>query len=217
LIWLIWALGTWPAVVLPGHLFPHYYQLWMPVWCIAGGWAGAGILDRRIPMPAVLRFGSIAGVLTLLFCRQISPYTLTPDQWAEQKYRGGNYTQQKYLGQYLGKTLLKSNETFWVLGDDISLYFESQKSPPTGLLYLDPLIDGDEIPRYQQRLLTDLQRANPDLIIESPLTERMPPDAPVFAWMNENYTPWPTAPRGPFYRMFTRNGSAIARRRATAG
>jgi hypothetical protein len=214
LMWLIWALGTWPAVVLPGHLFPHYYQLWIPVWCIAAGWAGAGILDHRIAMPMVLRYGSIAATLTVLFCRELSPYSLTPDQWADQKYSGGNYGQQKYLGEYLGKTLLKENESFWVLGDDISLYFESRKSPPSGLLYVDPLIDGDEIRRYQLRLLTDLQETQPDLILESPLTERMPPDAPVFAWIDQHYTRWPTAPGGPFYRSFTRNGSPLARRAA---
>jgi hypothetical protein len=42
----------------------------------------------------------------------------------------------------------------------------------------------------------------------------MPPDAPVFAWIDQHYTRWPTAPGGPFYRSFTRNGSPLARRAA---
>ena len=211
-LWMAWAIGVWPAVVLPGHLFPHYYQLWMPVWCVAAGWAGAGILDAKFEVPNVVSWGIIGASLTVLACRELTPYCLTPDEWAEQKYRGGNYVQQEYLGQYLGETLLKPDERFWVLGDDISLYFAARRSPPSGLLYVDPLIDGNETKFYNQRLVADLERTRPALVIVSPLAERLPADAPVFGWIKKNYLPWPTALGHPKYLIFVLKDSPLQQR-----
>jgi hypothetical protein len=150
--------------------------------------------------------------------RQGQVLRLTADQWADVKYPGGNYTQQKYLGRYLATTLLYPGETFWVGGDDVSLYFESNISPPTGLLFIDPLIQGATKQEYNRRLVADLSVHPPDLILLTPLIERFPPGAPIFPWIGEHYQPWSTPIGGRVYRfIYVRRDSPLAQRVLPAG
>ncbi len=217
-LWLAWAAGTWPAVALPGQLFPHYYQYWLPVACVAGGWSAAALLAAKPRVPAGLRWGIVGTTLAAVAVRQGWPYVrLTPDGWAAEKYPGGNYVQQKYLGRYLTRTLLRPGERFWVAGDDTSLYFESGQSPVSGLMYVGPLTLGDETAGYNRRLVDDLGRSPPDLVILSPLIERFPADAPVHAWLAAHYVPWVTTLGRPTYRMRVRKGSDLQRRVGAPG
>jgi hypothetical protein len=90
---------------------------------------------------------------------------------------------------------------------------ESAISPPTGLLYTDPLTQGPAIREYNQRLVNDLTAHPPDLILLTPLIERFPKNAPIFSWIGQHYDRWNTNVGGRVYRfIYVRRGSALARR-----
>jgi hypothetical protein len=208
-LWIAWVIGTWTAIALTGHLYPHYYQLWIPVWCIGGGWAGAALIRSQTKTPGWFRYALVAGAFSFLLVREGSQFRLTPQQWLARQFSYFNVQEQNDVGLLLGR-LLKPNEQFWELGDDNALYFLSKHSPPSGLLFIDPLIYGDETREYWGRLVADLDRTNPDLVIlSSAWLYFIPPDAPVFAWIDRNYvlcTP-PVAP--PTYRFWLRRGSDL--------
>jgi hypothetical protein len=215
-----WVAAAWLCEALPGHLFGHYFQYWIPVWAVTGGIAAAALMAGRATVPAGFRHGLVVTAFGIALIRQSQPYTLTPDQWADEKYPGGNYTQQKYLGRDLRRKILLPGETFWVAGDDTSLYFESGQSPPTGVMYVDPLVAGPAVREYNDRLVRDLSAHPPDLILLTPLIERFPQDAPIFDWLKRNYEPWEKQEHDPWpaslwshvYHLLVRRGSPLARR-----
>ena len=212
-LWIAWVVGAWPAVALPGQFFGHYYQYWLPVACVGGGWAAAGLLAAKPRLVAPLRWGLVTLGLAIPLYHDGWPYLhLTVDGWADEKYPGGNYVQQKYLGRYLPRHLLKPNERFWVAGDDTSLYFESRQSPLTGLLYVDPMTTGDATAAFNRRLVDDLARHPPDLVLLSPLILRFPQDAPIHPWLAAHYVPWLNPLGGRAYHLMVRRGSDLARR-----
>ena len=216
-MWLAWVFATWLAEALPGRLFPHYFQYWLPVWCVTGGVAAGAIVGSTRAIPSALRYGVILLAFGFALLRQGQVLRLSPDQWADVKYPGGNYTQQKYLGRYLTEKLLRPGETFWVGGDDVSLYFESGISPLTGLIYTDPMVQGKgpRVEYYNRKLVSDLSVHPPDLVLLTPLIQQFPPDAPIFQWVRDNYDLWGTPVGGRVYHLYVRRGSALARRVAT--
>jgi hypothetical protein len=197
---------------LTGHLYPHYYQLWLPIGCITAGWAGASLLRAENKIPALFSWGSLLIVGIALSIRQGGEFLLTPTQWVNQQFPYFDLTRQNNFGITLGK-VLAPDETFWELGEDNALYFFARRDPPSGLLYIDPLIAGDERPEYWLRLQRDLDRSQPALVVLSDnWTKFFPPDAPVFIWIARDYQPWPTMIGQPHYQLFVRKGSALAKR-----
>jgi hypothetical protein len=73
MIWIGWAVGTWIVVALPGRFFPHYYQCWIPPFCIAGGWA-AGRLVGNNRWPRIMGRLAVAMVLIFVAARELPPY-----------------------------------------------------------------------------------------------------------------------------------------------
>ena len=158
-LWLFWAAGAWGMVVAPGYFLAHYYQLLMPPLCVAGGWAAAGLLRR----PGVLPRVAVVAALVAVVVRQGSQYRLSPERWARDgfadvPYFDNDFARHRAVGRQLD-ALLRPGETFWNLGEDNTLYFASGRSPPVGLLYLDPVVVGPDIPGHWRRLMADLDRA----------------------------------------------------------
>ncbi len=208
-LWLAWAAGSWATIALTGRFYPHYYQLLIPVWCVAGGWAGAALLRSEFASFRLLRAGLVFGVLLVLLFRQGGQFQLTPDQWVQRQFPYFDVREQNAVGVQLGR-LLKPAESFWELGEDNALYFFSKHSPPVGLLFIDPLIYGDQRPAYWRRVMADLDRTKPDLVVVCDAwTKFFPGDTPVFPWIKRNYILCnrPLAP--PTYHLWLRRGSDL--------
>jgi len=208
---LLWGAGTALAVGLPGKFFPHYFQLWLPVLAVAGGWA-VGLLGRHAP-PRVRTLPHLAAamVVALLVVYQIPLYQLSPDDFSRAKYRDDLFVEERRLARELD-TLLRPDETFYEFGAETGLYFESGRRPPSGAFYAYPLLQGPVAANLSARVVRDLERRPPDLfiVVDWALTMRNP----VLDWARERYRWAPGDPqRGPF-TLFVRPGSALEARMA---
>jgi hypothetical protein len=216
-----WAAGTWAAISIPGHFFSHYFQLWLPPACVTGGWAAAALLrpSRQRPWTWV-GATTVTACVAIVAVRQAADYRLPPDQWSTSAYAStesvnNDFPFQRDVGRSLGD-LLGPGRTLWELGEDNTLYFAARRSPPTGMLYIDPLVigAGPDRDRYWSRLMADLGRAPPDLIVVCMPTMRViPQSARVFPWMRSRYVGvvhGPAADIGrPTYRLYVRRDSPL--------
>ena len=209
---LAWAIGTWATVSVTGLLYPHYWQLWLPVAAVGGGWAAAGLWPRRGGRAVVLV------VLTVVVVRQGSQFLKPPAQWAHDQY-DYSVAHQNEFAAWVGSTL-GPDERVWELGNDNNLYFLSGHSPPSGLLYLDPLLYGSDPAANWRRLLADLDRRPPDLVVFSSDWQMFyPAPLPIGPWLRDRYDFWRTVTydRGPdrptTYTLFVRRGGRLDRDR----
>jgi hypothetical protein len=218
-IWIAWAVGAWPAVALPGRFYYHYYQYWLPILAVGGGWAAAALL-RALPgrtRPSGFTIGVVVLAFTIMVLQEGPAYLLPADEWARRKATGNLIEPQRHLGDWLVRTL-GPGETFWNDGQDTNLYFLARRSPPTGLLSIDPVLYGPDAPRLQRRQLADVATARPDLVIVSPyMPPLVPPDWPIDRWISDHYDWLPSVPGDEGYRLAVRKGSDLARRLRRAG
>jgi hypothetical protein len=203
-----WAAGTWVAVSMTGSFFRHYYQLWLPVvvvgcslgqWCIVQTdhhWLvhGAGVL-----------------VLLLLLFHELPFYQIPAEDWSKKKY-GDLFITCERLGKELNQ-LLKPEETFYQFGNESSLYFYSQRSPLTGIVWADSLLQKPFAAKYSKRVIAELEKAPPDLFISDQSIAMLAGSChPVIQWFSTCYLPLPKNPvRGPF-KLFVRRGSKLEKR-----
>ena len=203
-----WAVGVWMTIALTGHVYAHYYVLWLPVTCVAAGWAAAGLWASR----HVLWRAAVVVSAVCVIVRQAAQFTLPPQQWVRRQFPYYDVAAQNAFALQLGR-LLRPDESFYELGEDNTLYFLSCHSPPSGLLFIDPLIYGSDTRSAWKRLMSDFAMRPPDMVVLS--SDWLPffsPDAPVFPWLRANYDPYPTPVGRPTYRLFVRRGGKLERR-----
>jgi len=208
LLWVAWVVGTWVAVSLPGSFFRHYYQLWLPVvvvGCCLGQWCIAQV-DRHW-----LVHGAGVLLLLLFLFHELPFYQIPAEDWSKKKY-GDLFITCERLGKELNQ-LLRPEETFYEFGNESSLYFYSQRSPVTGIVWADPLLQKPFAAKYSQRVVAELEKAPPDLfIINQPIAMVAGGYHPVVQWFSTRYLPLPKNPvRGPS-KLFVRRGSELEKR-----
>jgi 4-amino-4-deoxy-L-arabinose transferase-like glycosyltransferase len=212
LLWLAWAFATAVTYALPGKFFGHYFQLWIPVWCVAGGWAVASLIRDARPRYRLFNRVILAAAIGSLLGLQGTQFAFPVDEWTHRKYPVDDFIQQRKMGEELTH-LLAPGQSFYNLGEDTPLYFYSDRPPASGLLYLGPLEVGDEQAGYQQRLLMDLNRSSPQLIVTSTLrTTTLRKNPQLLAWIRRNYIPVETNLGCPIYRVMVRTDSPLASR-----
>jgi 4-amino-4-deoxy-L-arabinose transferase-like glycosyltransferase len=189
ILFIAFCVATHICVLLPGRSFPHYYQLWLPPLAIGAGWAAA--LVKRI-LPASLSHLSygVAGVAcAILIALELPYYRLSAADWSAQKY--GNIFLETDKLAYKINNLLSPSETFYEWGAESGLYFTSGRRPPSGVIFAYPMLAGPLAAKLSQRLLCDLERNRPDLIVVDGLAlANTPRGNPVLKWFEENYRPF---------------------------
>jgi 4-amino-4-deoxy-L-arabinose transferase-like glycosyltransferase len=202
---LAFAAATHIAVLLPGHFFAHYYQLWLPPLAIGAGWAVA-LLKRILPMHLPQLSYGVAGVTcTVLIALELPYYRVSAASWSEQKY-GNLFLETDRLAHRIDN-LLSPGETFYEWGSETGLYFTSGRRPASGVVFARPALVGPVAAKLSQRLLRDLERSKPELIvIDEQLLKRVGPRHPVFVWFKENYRPFL---RTDEFLLLARNGSKL--------
>lgn len=206
----VYIISSEIAVLLPGWPFAHYYQLLLPPLAIGAGWTVE--LMRRV---VSRNFSSIsyavgAGACAILVAVQLPNYLLPADDWSVKKY-GDIFVQTEELAAEID-TLLSPGETFYEWGSESGLYFTSRRTPPSGIIFAFPMLGGPLKEKLSARLINDLDRTKPDLIVADiatmTLTER---EHPVLNWFRENYRSFA---RTDEFLLFARKGSRLDKNNA---
>ena len=186
ILFLAFCVATHVAVLLPGRVFPHYYQLWVPPLAIGAGWAVA-LLKRILPARTSQLSYGVAGVAcAVLIALEVPYYRFSAADWSAQKY-GEIFLETDRLAYMIDK-LLSPGETFYEWGAESGLYFTSKRQPPSGIIFAYPLLAGPVAAELSQRLLHDLERSKPDLIVVDGLVlAQTPRGHPILNWFEENY------------------------------
>jgi len=207
------AVGSQLAIPLHGRLIQHYYQLWLPVLAIGSAWGIVAIRDslperRKWVAPALA-----AAALTATVLYQLPVYRFPARELPAVKYKGGGlFIESREVGEQIG-AILEPGETFYQWGSETGLYFASKCSPPTGVFYNYPLREGPLQERLTRRVLEDLQRNPPELLV---LPSRGFPAHPVVDWSMPHYDLYPDEPvRGSFALLVRRGGNLDVRLRRT--
>ena len=109
----------------------------------------------------------------------------------------------------------------YVLGDEPAFYFLTKRRPAPGVFFLTPLSGGPLAQELTARVVNDLARKPPDLVIilndaigektSGPDNAKLGPDHPLRAWISRNYCPVTVNPNT-FVSLCARPGSALQRR-----
>ena len=188
-----YALASYLAVTSTGYFFPHYYQYWLPLLAVSGGWAVAWILRNQGPwLAAAVALGSGA-----FWAFQEIPKIPPPVP-----------TEGYALGVRAGR-LLGPGEDFFVFGNGAPAYFASRRSPPTGFVYLYPVLVGpkDLVFQLRHRLMTQLELTRPELIsIDHPFGSFYDP------LFSKTYRLWEHGPGPEDYLLAVRRGGTLEKR-----
>jgi len=182
---LAFAIATHITVILPGWFFPHYYQLWLPPLVIGTGWT-VGLLKRTLPPRFAWSSYALAGACAAVLVMMEIPYYLAPAKsWSMQKY-GGIFLETEQLATKIDN-LLPPDATFYEWGNESGFYFTTQRRPPTGIIFAYHVQAGPLAPELSWRLLNELKKKEPELVVTANLTMSLTPDHPVARWIDQNY------------------------------
>jgi len=216
--WLGYALGTAVAVALPGRPFPHYLQLWLPVYCVGAG-IGMHALTQWLGATRPSWWRDAVGTVALgaVLAFELPSYAQSAEAWSLEKY-GPVFVDVKHLAPDVA-ALLSGDETFFEWGDEAGFYYYTRRRPSTRFLYLYPaIVENPQRPQLETQLLADLRRAEPEVLIVN--TRYVYPGAqllPVTQWLGARYYRWEKGPRRGTFELFIRTGGTVEDRLRRAG
>jgi hypothetical protein len=210
-------LGTFLAVSIPGKFYPHYYQLYLPVLAVGAGWGIVTVANawQRWAMSQMI------GVLTLLLllCHIIPDCERSGRTWSQLKYPGDNFIEFERCGHAVNQ-MLKPDECLYIWGVDPSVYYYSDRRPASGIFWADRLLYGPSKSWATQKVLADLEKTQPSLILIEekenliPSLDHATPDHPVYKWISAHYVETPKARFSKCFSVYLRHDSALAGRLA---
>jgi hypothetical protein len=215
-----YALATQLTIGIAGKFYSHYYQLWLPLFAVGAGWSVVligHIFKESYAAWMPHAFAAIALVFVLQ--AELWVYATDPETLSVQAY-GGLYVPSGILARELND-ILEPGETLYVLGDEPGFYFITKRRPAPGVFFLTPLTGGPLAQELTTRVVNDLERKPPDLVIiladatgaetTGPDKARLGPDHPLRKWISQNYCP-PVPDCPPLFTLCARPGSALENR-----
>jgi hypothetical protein len=189
-VMLAWACGTFVAVALPGHFFPHYYQLWLPwlAFALALVVEQASHLTRSAggKTQALLVVACTAAWCVIWLWPQ---YRQSAFEWSATKY-GSQFIDAGTLGQEL-RNRLRSDQRLFVYGVFPNIYTAAGREPFSGIVSLWmilPQIGGSLSGPLAQRLVGELGHTPPDIVVIDAQTWALSePGQPVRDWIASHY------------------------------
>lgn len=183
---VMYAIGAYISIALPGKFYSHYYQLGIPPLVVAGGWATAILSQKATKLRASIPHIAAGAVLLYMVSNELPYYRSKPEVQLK-----GTYAELYLATQKLGRKLasmLEPEETIFQWGAETGLYFYSQKRPPSSILgwSLWSRTFGEQ---FTQKTLNDLERKPPDLVVIAKYHLKRQPDHPILHWIYDNYRP----------------------------
>jgi hypothetical protein len=215
-----WAAGCAIAIALPGQWYHHYYQLWMPIYALVGG----ALLSVPFAGPFVKRSAARVALLATVLVPLVLAHQRRPS--LDTGRFAINRIEARLTGLAIDRELFP-HETVYVfgyLGQTSGVYFASRRSPPSGVIFDYPLQGGPLAGRLEERILRDLDRAPPDMIVLTRLSFLPGPKLKslyfgkpavwgerLVDWISQHYVQrgFPASTK---YAYYARRGSSLERR-----
>jgi Dolichyl-phosphate-mannose-protein mannosyltransferase len=223
-----WTAGCFIAHGLTGRWQEYYLEIWMPIYALAAGAMFAGLSSGQIERPRAWRWALLAMVLGPLAIRCVQRNQFDSPPWlvyepGSQEYRFRHSSRE--AGLAINQMLLPG-ERMYALGtpgESAPLYFYTHQSPPSGVIFDFPLRPSKPKPlavRLEDRIVRDLDRDPPDLIVSSAVSFMAVSDGKpaewgqrLKDWVSPRYSSCGSDPTKRFL-LFARRGSALERRLA---
>jgi 4-amino-4-deoxy-L-arabinose transferase-like glycosyltransferase len=235
------GLSTHLVIAMPGQFHPHYYQQWFPPLVVGAAWAVVEVSQRLAARPWWVRRSPGLVAILILLAIAVPAYGRPASAWSVEKY-GEVFVASKALGGEIDRLLAK-DETFYLWGNETGVYFASRRTPPTGIVQAYPFVEWFGNPRratsrsvapsgssldrayadlyarapflqrLETRLLSDLERTRPELVVQH-VAWPLPP-ARIRDWLREHYRPFRSV--GGFVLAYREGGTLHARLRAHDG
>jgi hypothetical protein len=236
------ALSTHLAIAMPGQFHPHYYQQWFPPLAVGGAWAIVEASRRLASRPQWLGRSLGLATIAALLVIQVPAYGRPASEWSREKY-GEVFLTSKTVGGEIDRLLAKDetfylwgNETGvyfasrrtppsgilqaypfveWLQNPRRVASFAAQ---PAGLTAIDAsyralYAHAPFLEQLETRLLSDLERTKPELVVQH-VGWAVPPPR-VRGSLLEQYRPFRFA--GGFVLAYREGGALQARLRAHGG
>jgi hypothetical protein len=201
-----YAAGTVVMVALPGHWWPHYYQLYLPP-LVLGSVFGLAQVERLGERwgpraRAVLLLGACALGLSV-HLRQLR---LDGDAASRQKHDGIFIVVRRTAERVAA--LLAPGETVHVHGIDPGIYFHARKRPIAQALWINHLVGPLRLP-LRATLRRQLREVRPDLVVQDVRYRLDWLPAGVALWIEEEYARLPASPDLAPFQLLVRRDSAL--------
>ncbi len=181
----IYALSAFFMILIPGKFFLHYYQFWLPVLSIGGGY-GLFSLSSQINNSAEKTVNLLGGAfIGALVFFQLPNLNIPINELSLKKYGGdgNNFIASKKLAPLLNKVLTQE-ESFFNLGMENGLYFYSERRPPSGQMWIFYYLHGPLSEFLTKKLMNDLKEKPPILIL---VTNYVFPKHLIWKWLLDRY------------------------------
>ena len=206
-LFLAWLVATHLEVALPGKFYAHYYQLWLPPLAVGAGWGAALLAERgRMPRVAATALGTL--LLAAAVRREIHFYRIPGPEWTARR-QGPAFVDLGHAATAIDR-LLRRGEAFYVLGNEIGLYRETKRRPPTGVLYGSDVVSGPMAAALADRVIGDLERERPELVVVPRwVVDHGATTHPVRRWCFDRYRPIAVA--DPTFAFYARRRGRLER------
>jgi 4-amino-4-deoxy-L-arabinose transferase-like glycosyltransferase len=176
--------GAWVAVVMPGRLYPHYYQLLLPPLAIAFGWLAARAIERRSAALAAALSVGLFGIVAARTYQMMVPAREVPI------FKYGAHGVESIEAQQMGPWIaahVPASAVLYHWGAEPGVYFWSARRSPVPFTYNLPLVDSSErARRYTADTLATLQQHPPDVIVAKRLDLNRA-GHPITEWIRTQY------------------------------
>jgi len=206
-------LGIVFAVSIPGTFFQHYYQLYLPILAVGGGWGIAAVANSLRQRLLALALG-LATFFLLLW--HVAPdLRFDGKTWCILKYgdQAGIFIEVERCGPAINR-LLAADELFYVWGNDPGIYYYSDRRPASGIFWCNRLTRGPLKRQTTQKVLDDLNKNQPPLILIQDSCQP-PSDHPVYQWIKQHYVQSPETRFSTLFTVYLRRDSALVFRLST--
>ena len=208
-LWVAYAAGSLAMVALPGHWWPHYYQVYLPPLVLGSVFGLAQVQQLSAPWGPRARVALLLATVALGLRAHVRDLRLDGDAASRQKHDAIFITVRNTAGRVAA--LLEPGETVHMHGIDPGIYFHARQRPIAQALWINHLVGPLRAP-LRATLRRQLREVRPDVIVQDVRyrLDWLPPG--VALWIEQEYVRVPAAPEmGPFQLLVRRDSAARAR------